>query len=298
MTPGVFFGIVAALAASAAAAGLVLVVAAVLRPHLLAPRRRPSRVRTKRRRSGEQRRRDRVWALGGAFAGVVLWAASGWAVAIVVLPAAAIVLPRLLRPPDTRRVISRLEAMEDWTRNLSGVLTAGVGLEQAIISSERAVPDAIKPEVSLLVSRLRVHWDTEQALRRFADDLNDATGDRLATSLIASSKSSGTDLAAVLERIAASVSDEVRMRRQIEADRGKPRSSARIITIVSLIGVLVIAASTGGYGRPYLEPAGQVWALIWLGLGLGCLLWMRQIGASRRIARFLGQTAPRQGVAE
>jgi Flp pilus assembly protein TadB len=188
-------------------------------------------------------------------------------------------------------VIARLEALEDWTRNLGGVLTAGIGLEQAIISSERAVPDAIKAEVSLLVSRLRVHWNTEQALRSFADDLNDATGDRVATSLIASSKSSGTDLAAVLDRIAASVSDEVRMRRQIEADRGKPRSSARIITVVALVGVLVIAASTGGYGQPYLTSAGQVWAVIWLGLGLGCLLWMRQIGSSRRIARFLGESA-------
>ena len=33
--------------------------------------------------------------------------------------------------------IKRLEAMEEWTRSLSGVLTVGVGLEQALVATLR-----------------------------------------------------------------------------------------------------------------------------------------------------------------
>ena len=74
--------------------------------------------------------------------------------------------------------------MEEWTRSLSGVLTVGIGLEEALVATLRSAPDPIRPEVTRLVARLRARWSTEEALRMFADDLDDATGDLVAANLI------------------------------------------------------------------------------------------------------------------
>jgi hypothetical protein len=122
---------------------------------------------------------------------VVVAVLTGWWVAALVLPAAAAGLPVLLSAPPSTARIDRLEAMEEWTRALSGVLTVGVGLEQALLSTLRSTPQAIRPEVTKLVSRLRARWATEDALRAFADDLDDATGDVIAANLILGARRRG-----------------------------------------------------------------------------------------------------------
>lgn len=276
-------------------AGLVIIAAAFRAPAGVTT---PPRFRVMHRRLraaatlGQRPRRAGVAV--AAAAGVLVWVLSGWAVAAVILPAAAAVLPSLLWVPDAKRTIKRLEAMEEWTRNLAGVLTVGVGLEQAVISSLRTAPEAIRPEVAALVSRLRVRWNTELALRAFADDLDDATGDRIATALIVGSRSRAQGLAIVLERLAETVADEVRMRRRIESDRAKPRAAARYVTIIVLLTTVALALM-GDYVAAYGTGHGQVLLIVWLGLYLACLLWMRQITAARPMPRFLGPAAKATG---
>jgi tight adherence protein B len=284
---------IAAVGAVLLASG-VLVLGAALSPGKSAAG--PSRVprllhRFRARITGASRPRGRqVGVIAGAVLGLLMWLVTGWMVAAVILPAAAAIIPSMLQVPDTKRTIKRLEAMEEWTRNLAGVLTVGVGLDQAIIASLRSTPEQILSEVSSLVARLRVRWRTEDALRAFADDLNDPTGDRIATSLIVGSRSRGHGLALVLERLAETVSDEVRMRRRIETDRAKPRATARYVTIIVILTTVALAL-TGDYVAPYGEPVGQILLILWLGAYLGCLLWMRQITRTKGIPRFLGVNA-------
>ena len=71
------------------------------------------------------------------------------------------------------------------------MLAVGVGLEQAITASLRSAPEAIRPQVATLSARLSARWQTDAALRAFADDLDDATGDLVAASLILSAKRRG-----------------------------------------------------------------------------------------------------------
>src|SRR3546814_20940344 len=87
------------------------------------------------------------------------------------------------------------------------------------LSTEQSTPSAIRPEVQRLVARLRSRWNTEEAIRAFADELDDATGDLVAANLILAARRRGAGLAQVLESLAESVSADVRARRQIEADR-------------------------------------------------------------------------------
>ena len=237
--------------------------------------------------------RTRGLLLAGLGAGVVVAALTGWWVAALVLPAAAAGLPVLLSAPPAAARIDRLEAMEEWTRALSGVLTVGVGLEQALVSTLRSTPDPIRAEVSTLVSRLRARWATEDALRAFADDLDDATGDVIAANLILGARRRGSGLASVLEGLAESVAADVRARREIEADRAKPRATARWVTIIT-VSVLSFLAVTGEYIAPFGSPLGQVLLVALLCLYVATLVWMRTMATGRPLPRFIG-AAVRQG---
>ena len=276
--------LVPALAAGLIVAGVISIIVGS-RPAgvLAAPTRRRQRVA---RLSMSTRTRNLL--LIGIAAGIVVALATGWLLAIVVVPLAVAGLPVLLSGSDAALQIARLEAMEEWTRALSGVLTSGVGLEQALIATLRSTPEAIKPEVSRLVSRLRARWTTEDALRAFADELDDATGDLIAASLILGARRRGPGLATVLESLAESVASDVRARRQIEADRAKPRATARWVTIIT-IGVLVVLAFTGDYVAPYKTPVGQAILAVFLAAYVGVLVWMRRMSAGAPLPRFIGQ---------
>lgn len=235
-------------------------------------------------------KRTRWLLAAGLVLGVTAALLTGWLLAVVVIPVAAIGLPVLLSSGDETEQIRRLEAMEEWIRGLSGVLTSGVGLEQALIATLRSTPDAIRPEVGRLVARLRARWSTEAALRAFADDLDDATGDLIAANLILGAKRRGPGLASVLEALAESVSADVRARRQVEADRAKPRTTARWVTIIT-IGVLAVLAFTGTYVDPYKSPFGQLLLSVLLGAYAAVLIWMRRMAAGKPLPRFIGVAA-------
>ncbi|QAY63527.1 hypothetical protein ET495_10020 [Xylanimonas allomyrinae] len=222
----------------------------------------------------------------GVLAGIVTWLLTGWMIAVVAVPVGVIGLPMLLTNTAASAQIARLEAMEEWTRSLAGVLTVGVGLEQALGATLRSVPPTIAPEVRRLVARLRARWNTEDALRAFADELDDATGDLIAANLILGARRRGAGLAAVLQALAESVAADVRARRQIEADRAKPRSTARWVTLISA-GVLIAFTLSGKYVEPYSTAVGQVVLVVLLSAYVGTLIWMKRMAGGKPAPRFL-----------
>lgn len=241
-------------------------------------------------RLGALDRRTRLLLAAGAAVGVAVALLTGWIIAIPLVPAAAAGVPFLLSAPPSASKIDRLEAMEEWTRSLSGILTAGVGLEQALISTLRSTPEAIRPEVTRLASRLRARLVTEDALRAFADELDDATGDLIAGNLILAARRRGAGVASVLEALAESTAADVAARREIESDRAKPRSTARWVTLIT-ISVLGVLALTGDYVRPYGSPIGQMLLVLLLGLYVATLLWMRKMSTGKPLPRFIASAA-------
>ena len=239
--------------------------------------------------------RQTQWLLAaGAITGLIAVMVTGWAMALLLVPIAFVGLPALLSSGPAQTRIARLEAMEEWTRSLAGVLTVGVGLEQALVATMRSTPAAIAPEVTRLVARLRARWSTEQALRAFADELDDSTGDLVAANLILGARRRGAGLASVLDGLAESVAADVRARRQVEADRAKPRATARWVTIISA-GVLVVLAVSGTYVEPYRSPFGQVILVGLLAAYVSLLVWMKRMAIGRELPRFLGARVARTG---
>ena len=235
-------------------------------------------------RAGWLRRAQLVLSAVG---GVGVWLWTGWLVAGVVVALAVLGVPWLLRPgASSAAQISRLEALEEWTRNLAGTLTVGVGLEQAMTATLRSTPTAIGAEVAMLVARLGARWPTEAALRRFADDLDDPAGDLVAAALLLGADRRGPGLASVLEGLAATVAEEVAVRRKVEADRSKPRSTARLVTFITL-GVLAVGSLNTDYIRPYGDALGQLVLATLLSAYVGALLWLRSFSFGKPEPRFL-----------
>ncbi|MFT4264113.1 MAG: type II secretion system F family protein [Nocardioides sp.] len=271
--------LVPALAGALVVGGLIALVAGLRPAPVIERPARPHKVRA-------LTKQTRLLLLGGISAGVVAFLVTGWVLALVIVPVAFVGLPVLLSTSSAAQRIARLEAMEEWTRSLSGVLTVGVGLEQALVATLRSTPAAIAPEVTRLVARLRARWLTEEALRAFADELDDATGDLVAANLILGARRRGAGLASVLEGLAESVAADVRARRQVEADRAKPRATARWVTLIS-VGVLVILAVSGTYVEPYQSPLGQVILVALLAMYVATLVWMKRMAIGRAMPRIL-----------
>jgi Flp pilus assembly protein TadB len=247
----------------------------------------PTKVQTFTRRT---RHTDSRRVTAAALVGATVWLLTGWPVAGLIAAAAVAGLPLLLSTSKVAaRGISRLEAIEDWTRRLSDILVVGVGLEQAIATSLKSVPEPIRPEVSTLSARLVARVPTEEALRQFADELADPMGDFVVAALILGHRRRGPGLARALSSVADSVSEEVALRRRVEADRAKPRTTARAVTLITL-GVVGVGAMNGAYIQPYGTAVGQLVLLSVTAMFIAALTWMRALTLSKPQPRLLAST--------
>ncbi|MFG2691601.1 type II secretion system F family protein [Streptomyces sp. NPDC048405] len=233
----------------------------------------------------QMRRRALSVSAVGVLAAV--WLASGNFVAGILLGAAVIGVPWLVTPGQVAAErIGRLEALSEWTGRLAGLLRLGMGLEQAMITSRQSAPDELAAQIVNLSDRLRLGWRPEDALRALGDELGDVTGDKVVAALILSVNDRGPGLAQALEDLAGTVRDEVAKKRSIEADRAKPRTTVRWMTIIT-VGIVVAGFFVPSYTAPYSTLLGQL-VLAFLTAGfVATLALMRQLGAFRHIPRFL-----------
>ncbi|MFD2422692.1 type II secretion system F family protein [Amycolatopsis pigmentata] len=222
---------------------------------------------------------------------VVVWWTSGWPVAAVLAAAGVVTVPVLARGDDPRRLIARLDALASWVRRLADLLSSGAGgLEQAITTSAHTAPEALAIEVQTLAVRLRTRG-LEPALRAFADDLDDEAADEVVLALIVRARAGGRGLADILDAKAKALDAEVVARRDVEADRAKPRTDVRTILAITaalLAGLMVFAHD---FLTPFDEMLGQL-----VMAGIGVLLgaagwWMHLLTRARRPVRLLGGAA-------
>jgi Flp pilus assembly protein TadB len=278
------------LSGMAVVGGLIGVVVGVM--GTTAPCRASLRQRWRALRSGsgqseEARLRRRALTVASVVVFVAVWVVSGNFVGGALLGAAVIGVPWLITPAQiAQERIGQLEALSEWTQRLAGLLRLGMGLEQAMITSRQGAPDELAAQVINLSDRLRLGWRPDAALRAFAEELDDVTADKVVAALILSVNDRGPGLAQALEDLAGTVRDEVARKRSIEADRAKPRTTVRWMTIIT-VGVVVAGFFVPSYTKPYSTLLGQL-VLAFLTAGfIGVLALMRQLGSFRRIPRFL-----------
>ncbi|MFF4121312.1 type II secretion system F family protein [Streptomyces sp. NPDC001714] len=281
----------ALLSGMAVVGGLIGVIAGLVgttapRPALLRRRWRAA-LHGSQPQSEDARLRRRALVVAAVVVFVVVWLVSGNFVGGALLGAAVVGVPWLITPAQmAKERIGQLEGLSEWTQRLAGLLRLGMGLEQAMITSRQGAPDALAPQIVTLSDRLRLGWRPEGALRAFAGELDDVTADKVAAALILAVGDRGPGLAQALEDLSNTVREEVARKRAIEADRAKPRTTVRWMTIIT-VAVVVAGFFVPSYTKPYSTLLGQLVLAFLTAAFVGVLALMRQLGHFRRIPRFL-----------
>jgi hypothetical protein len=221
--------------------------------------------------------------LGGAGG----WLYTGVPLSVLLVPVLVFALPWLLDSTRSQTDrIERLEALAEWTQRLADVLLLGVGLEAAVVSSRRTAPAALEREINDLAGRLQARWAPADALRAFADALDDSTADKVLAALLLRATDRGPGLARALGDLAESVREEVRQRRAIEADRAKHRATVRWMVLI-ILGVVAVGSLNHRYTAPYGSALGQLVLLVLAAAFFAVVLWMRSLAGQKPVPRFL-----------
>jgi Flp pilus assembly protein TadB len=196
-----------------------------------------------------------------------------------------------------QRAITRLEALEVWTRRLTDLVRTGLGLNQAIIVSTRDAPLAVESDLRDLEAQLRAGVPLVLALDRFAAALGDASSDEVIVALRLHATDRGQRLSDILDKISDNIAREVTMRREVWATRADPRLTTKFMTVLAVV-VFVVLFSNTTYMRPYATVVGQIVLTVCFAVFVFLLAWIRRLSQPQKIPRILatdtsGETAPR-----
>ncbi|GAA2718082.1 type II secretion system F family protein [Actinocorallia aurantiaca] len=193
---------------------------------------------------------------------------------------------------EERRSMARLEGLASWAESLRDTIAGAVGLEQAIPASVRAAAPALQPPLRALVDRMHTRVPLPEALRRFADDLNDSSADLIVAALILNARLRGPGLREMLGALATSARTELEMRRRVAAYRASTRRSVQIVVTFSVGFALVLTVLNPGYVAPYRSFMGQIVLAAVVGLYALGFFWLRRLARFQLPQRLLGESEP------
>lgn len=213
-----------------------------------------------------------------ALVGLVGLLLTGWVAVGVGAAGAVVLVPSILAKTGAEDQVARLEALGSWTRRLADLLASGAAssLESALAKSARVAPTPIAGDVGLLVSRMGPQG-VRTALLSFARDLADPVSDEVVMALVLQLRHGGRGLAQVLMGLAANVDDQIRMRREVEADRAKPRSNVRTLVILTLGMSTAMILFARGFLAPYGTVQGQFALAGVVAIFGAALLWLKRM---------------------
>ena len=235
--------------------------------------------------------------LGAAVTGLLVLLITRWVVMTIAAAALVVLWPMMFGGTrQEKEAAARIEALATWAESLRDTIAGAVGLEQAIPATVYAASPVIRSDLALLADRMRVRVPLSQALRQFADDLDDPTADLIISALVMNSRLRGPGLRQLLSNLAATARAELDMRQRVSASRAGTRRSAQIVVIFSILVILGLAIFNRTFVAPYNSAQGQLVLLDVIALFTVGLMWMRHLAGVTLPRRFLtARNAPAAG---
>ncbi|MEV5967504.1 type II secretion system F family protein [Kribbella sp. NPDC051952] len=247
------------------------------------------------RRSNVEGRKNLIRLGVGLGVGLIVLVVTRWLVLAIALGLLAALADRFFGGTgEERRAIDRLDALATWTEALRDTIAGAVGLEQAIPATAVNAAPAIKPNLNLLVDRLRIREPLPSALMRFADDLNDPSADLIVAALVLNARLRGPGLREVLSALADSAREELDVRRKVAAERRATRRSVQVVVAITLVMAAGLVLFNPVYMAPYTSFIGQVVLLVVIALYALGLVWLRRLAKIEVPERFLIRSSDTQ----
>ncbi|GAA1001665.1 hypothetical protein GCM10009551_074010 [Nocardiopsis tropica] len=224
---------------------------------------------------GRQRPLRLVAAIAG---GLLVWFLTGWPVAGVLVAAGFWWGPAVLGPDrGHQEQVDGVEAVAAWTEMLRDLMAGAAGLHQAVAATVPIAPEPVREPVARLADRLRAGGSTQDALRSFADEVDNPTADLVTAALSTAATRHATDLGTLLGSLAEAAREQAAMLVRVAASRARLRTSTRIIvgTTVGMAAFLMV------FNPEYLEPFdGFLGQVVLAGIGAlwaGALVWLAKM---------------------
>ncbi|MFI6576151.1 type II secretion system F family protein [Nocardiopsis sp. NPDC050513] len=238
-----------------AGAGIWIAVASLLVP---TPGARPGQ-RSRASLAALLSRRTFVLVAAGVAAGTLVWVVTGWPVAGVLIGVGTWFAPTMLGPDRAhQRQVAGVEAVAAWTEMLRDLMAGAAGLHQAIAATVPIAPEPVRPEVAQLAERLRQGTPPREALRVFADEVDNPTADLVAAALSSATSRHATDLGVLLGSLSEAAREQAAMLVRASASRARVRTSTRIIISVTLGMAVLLTLLSPDYLEPFDGFVGQV----------------------------------------
>lgn len=228
-----------------------------------------------------QTHRLAVPAAIGITAAVVTLVFTGWPVFAVWVAVLATAAPGLLARNRTPKAsIARIEGLAGWAEMIRDTTSAAQGVQGAIVRIGPIAPVAIRPYTIALASDMRL-LSLRDALRKFADDIDDPMADLIAIAVMEASKSTADgSLGTILTALAANLRQHASMRMRIEVSRAKTRTATRSIVGLSAFMIAVFLVFDRDFLSPYNSATGQLALLVIGGCMAGSFWLLQRMGTS------------------
>jgi Flp pilus assembly protein TadB len=190
-------------------------------------------------------------------AALIVGAFTRWPVAAVLAAVAVVYIPSVVRATSAQDVTRRAEAVAAWTELLRDTLAASAGLAQAIAATAPVAPSEIREPVRRLADRIMSGVPMDDALRAFADDIDDQSAESVVCALRLAATARSQRLADLLGALSDATREEVSMRLRVEASRASARSSVRTVVVFSLGFAALLMIVAHSYLAPFGTAIGQ-----------------------------------------
>lgn len=230
----------------------------------------------------------RTWLLFSISLGIIL-ALWKMAVLLIVTPLFLVGLPWLLTTPPSKE-IALLAALDSWIRLLVTSISTGKSIREAIFTTRTQAPKILQTDIDALCLRLHQRSSSYEALLLFSANLNSASADGVAAALAIASNRGGTGARSSLIALSAALQDRLRALREISAERSKPRTVVRQITVLTAVILSVELIFNPRFFAPYRSPLGQLAAILLTIAYLGCLFVLRHKTLPANPPSFLRRT--------
>lgn len=227
---------------------------------------------------------------------LVVWFLSQWPVGIVLAACGGLTAPTLAGAKRRRlAAIAKTEAIASWAEQLRDIIGTSAGLQEAISASSRVAPAVIRDDVrTLAVEQRRLPFG--EAIRRFADSVDDAAADQVALALLLAAERRGQSLAAVLEDVAIAAREEATMLDRTETSRAQTYNESLAVTSIVLVMFVGMLVFNRGYLEAFDSLVGQT-VLGAVGVGWGFAFFtLVKLSKVRRPDRMLRLSSPTRSV--
>ncbi|HEY8983388.1 MAG TPA: type II secretion system F family protein [Streptomyces sp.] len=239
------------------------------------------------RRWNALRRHAGRWLAITTGAGLLAGVVTGWVVGGLLVASAVWSLPHILGSGTAERErTARVEGVAGWTEMLRDTLAAAAGLEQTVMATATAAPEAVRPQVTELAARLEQGDRLPHALRQLAADLDDPTADLVIAALLLSVQHQARQLAPLLGELAATARAQVEMRHRVDAGRARTRTTLRVVVVTTLSFAGALVLFNPRFLAPYDTVAGQLVLLLIGALFAVAVLWLRRMACIEEPERF------------